>query len=204
MPNSPLAKVPYPSGVDAPAAAADMMALVMAMDSRLVLSAVDEADRDQKYADAPVSTMVVSGESRKIWVKTGPAPTNWWVVYERQEYTTGFTAASGWEIERAVAIVNTATIEVRLRLVRTGDDIVASKEIQTSPGNVGPDVDIATIPAQLAATVGDFEVIAPMRASVTSGAVSVRSNGLIRLYDLHTGSSIKTDHRMWISANWNQ
>lgn len=198
MPNSPLANVPYPSGSDAPAAAADMMALVMATDPRLVLPAVDEADRDAKYADAPVSTMVVSGQSRKIWVKTGPSPTDWWTVYERQEWTTGFTALSGWEIDDAIAIRNTYTTEVRMKAIRTGDDITA-----TSTGNITPDADVAVIPAQIADTLKLRQVITPFRASITSGGAAILVDGTIRIYDLHSGSSIRNSDGVWLSATWN-
>ena len=197
MPNSPLAKVPYPSGPDAPAAAADMMGLVMAMDPRLVLPAVDEADRDAKYADAPISTMVVSGESRKIWVKTGPTPTDWWTVYERQEYRTGFTALSGWELDAAKAIRNTYTTEVRIKLIRTGPDINAN-----AAGNI-PDVDMAIVPAQISATISDFLVMGSLKADYTSGAAALKTDGVVKLYDLHTNSSIQNGNNIWFSATWN-
>lgn len=197
MPNSPLAKVPYPSGSDAPAAAADMMALAMATDPRLVLPAIDEADRDAKYADAPVSTMVVSGESRKIWVKTGPAPTDWWTVYERQEYRTGFTALSNWELDSAKAIRNTYTTEVRIRAIRTGPDLVAD-----SKGNI-PDQDIVLVPADIAATVQEFLVVGTFKALSTSGAGSIKTDGIIKLYDMHAGSTITNGEMIWFSATWN-
>lgn len=198
MPNSPLANVPYPSGTDAPAAAADMMALAMATDPRLVLPAVDEADRDAKYADAPVSTMVVSGESRMIWVKTGPAPTDWWTVYERQEYRTGFTALSGWELDDALAIKNTYTTEMRAKFIRTGDDITANEV-----GNISPDVDVGLVPAQISATISNFQVSMLFRGSVNSGGASLRTDGIIRIYDAHPTSSIRNGDNVWFSATWN-
>lgn len=197
MPNSPLAKVPYPSGSDAPAAATDMMGLVMAMDPRLVLPAVDEADRDQKYADAPISTMVVSGESRKIWVKTGPAPTDWWTVYERQEYRTGFTALANWELDSAKAIRNTYTTEIRIRAVRTGPDLSAD-----SKGNI-PDQDIVLVPADIAATVQEFLVVGNFKAAYTSGAGSIKTDGIVKLYDMYPGSTIANGEMVWFSATWN-
>ena len=202
MPKSPLANVPYPSGPDAPAAAADMMGLVMAMDPRLVLPAVDEADRDQKYADAPESTMVVSGPSKKIWVKTGPAVTDWWVVYERQEYRTGFTALSGWEIVDAMAIRNTYTTEVRLKALRTGGDINAQGADRWDAGNI-VDQDVAIAPAQVAATLKGFLVMGSYKTNVTSGGSSIRTDGTIRLYDANTAGVIRTGDELWFSASWN-
>lgn len=202
MPNSPLAKVPYPSGPDAPAAAADMMGLVMAMDARLVLPAIDEADRDSKYADAPMSTMVVSGESKKIWVKNGPAVTDWWVVYERQEYRTGFTALSGWELVDAIAIRNTYTTEVRVKALRTGNDIDANGADKWDAGNIG-DEDVAIVPAQVAATLQGFLVPGSYKTNVTSGGSAIRTDGTIRIYDANTSGVIRTGDELWFSATWN-
>lgn len=203
MPNTPLAKVPYPSGSDTPAAAADMMAGFMSMDPRLVLPAIDEADRDAKYSDAPVSTMVVSGESKKIWVKTGPTATEWWVVYERQEYRTGFTALSGWELTDTIAIRNTYTTEVRLKATRTGDTITAAPPTSGVPGNITPDEDVCVVPAQVAQSVGPFLVVGTYKTNVTSGAASMRNDGTVRIYDANTSGVIRTGDDFWFSATWN-
>ncbi|TSI12624.1 hypothetical protein [Brevibacterium aurantiacum] len=203
MPNSPLAKVPYPSGSDAPAAAADMMALVMGMDAKLVLPAMDEADRDAKYADAPVSTMVVSGPSKKIWVKTGTLPTDWWTVYERQEYRTGFTFLSGWEQDTVIAIRNTYTTEVRIKALYTGDMITAKPDSSADAGNITPDIDVCVVPAQIAATVGEFLVVGTYKTNVTSGAASIRNDGTVRVYDATTSGRIRTGDYFWFSATWN-
>ncbi|WP_167199475.1 hypothetical protein [Brevibacterium pigmentatum] len=203
MPNSPLAKVPYPSGPDAPAAAADMMGLVMAMDPRLVLPAVDEADRDQKYADAPESTMVVSGPSKKIWVKTGPGPLDWWTVYERQEYRTGFTFLTGWEPDTTIAIRNTYTTEVRIKALYTGDMITAKPDSSADAGNITPDIDVCIVPAQVAETVGEFLVVGTYKTNVTSGAASLRNDGTVRIYDATTSGRIRTGDYFWFSATWN-
>lgn len=197
MPTTPLSNVPYPSGSDAPAAAADMMALVTAIDPRLVLPAVDEADRDARYADAPVSTMVVSGESKKIWVKMGPAVTDWWTVYERREYRTGFTAMANWSLDAAKAIRNTYTTEVRIRAIRTGPDLTADAQ-----GNI-PDQELAVVPADVTATVDEFLVVGNFKSSYTSGAGSVKTDGIVKIYDMHSGSTIKNGETIWFSASWN-
>lgn len=203
MPNTPLAKVPYPSGSDAPAAAADMMAGFISMDPHLVLPATDEADRDAKYADAPISTMVVSGPSKKIWVKTGPAATDWWVVYERQEYRTGFTFLSGWDADTTIAIKNTYTTEVRIKAIRTGGEIVAKPNDSNDSGNITPDEDVCVVPAQVAETVGQFLVVGTYKTNVTSGAASIRNDGTVRIYDAATNGRIRTGDYFWFSVTWN-
>lgn len=197
MPNTPLSKIPYPSGTDAPAAAADMMALVMSADDRLVLKAVDEADRDSKYGEAPVSSLVVSGESRKIWLKTGDLPTDWFTVYERQEYTEGFSANTGWDIEYARAVRNTSTTEIRIRVLRTGDDIVINDR-----GNFD-DEKVMDLPPEVSATIDGVQVMAPWRAARTGGIARITIGGGVWLCDGHTNSTIPSGDSVWVSSTWN-
>lgn len=197
MPNTPLSKIPYPSGTDAPAAAADMMALVMSADDRLVLKAIDEADRDSKYGDAPVSSLVVSGQSRKIWLKTGDLPTDWFTVYERQEYTEGFTVNSGWEIEYARAVRNTSTTEIRIRVLRTGGDIIINDR-----GNFN-DEKIMDLPPEVAATIDGVQVMAPWRSARTGGIARITIGGGVWLCDGHTNSTVPSGDSVWVSSTWN-
>lgn len=197
MPNTPLSKVPYPSGTDAPAAAADMMGLVMAMDDRLVLKAVDEADRDSKYGEAPVSSLVVSGQSRKVWLKTGEGPTDWFTIYERQEYTEGFTVQPGWEIEYVRAVRNTSTTEVRIRVLRTGDDIIIN-----SSGNFN-DVKVMDLPPEVSNTIDGVQVMAPWRATRTGGTARITIGGGVWMCDGHSNSEVPTGESVWISSTWN-
>lgn len=197
MPVSPLAQYPYPANSQAPAAAADLMALALAVDAQTTLTATDSADRDARFGDAKVGTMVVSGASQAAWIKTGDGA-SWLTIYDKQTYTTGFTAATGWELTGAVASNNTGRIELRLRLNRTGNDIVAGNN-----GNISPDVDVATIPPALAANLGGFQVIAPFRASVTGGTAAITVSGIVRIYDMHPTSTISSGNSLYISANWN-
>lgn len=187
MPTTPLARIPYPTGSDAPAAAADMMALVMAMDARLVLPAVDEADRDAKYSDAPVSSMVVSGESKKIWLKTGPGPTDWLTVYADTGWVTeGFVVQDGWSITSIKARRNGVNTDIRGEFVRTGDDIESGPT-----GNI-TDEAIVSVPPQFRPEPGQLDVLGIARAQYTSGAIQAYNSGMIRILDLHSGASIPT------------
>lgn len=188
MPETPLAKIPYPSGVDAPAAAADMMGAFMSMDNRLVLQAKDAAERDSLYADAPTGTLVVSGSSKMIWLKNGPKPTDWMVIYEDTGWVDkGFSIGQGWEIATHLRArrVN-KTVEIRGSLTRTGDDITAN--LSTNPGNIS-DTIICSVPPQFWPDT-PTTVIAPFLGYVTGGTCSLTSSGNIYLRDAHSGSKI--------------
>lgn len=186
MPNTPLGKIPYPSGSDAPAAAADMMALVMATDSRLVLPAIDEADRDAKYSEAPVSTLVVSGESKRIWLKTGPGPTDWLTVYYDTGWVTeGFVAQDGWSITSIKARRNGVNTDIRGEFLRTGDEIRA-----TNTGHL-EDVAVVSVPPQFRPEPDQLDVLGIGRSQYTSGAIQAYNSGMIRILDLHAGAGIE-------------
>lgn len=188
MPNTPLSKIPYPSGSDTPAAAADMMALVMAMDARLVLPAVDEADRDARYYDAPASSLVVSGPSQKIWLKTGDGPTDWMTVHSDTGWVAeGFVVMDGWSIDQAKARDRNGIIDVRGTITRTGDKLTSN-----SVGEL-TDIDILSVPPQFRPEPGGLDVVGIARSQRTSGTIQLYSSGVIKLLDLHAGSSVDTD-----------
>lgn len=185
MPNTPLSKVPYPSGSDAPAAAEDMMALVMNMDSKLVLPAIDEADRDSKYADAPASSLCVAGRSKKMWMKTGPGPTEWVAVWEDTGWTTdGFVVRNGWSITDIRGRTWGLHTEIRGTMTRTGDEIVA-----TTAGNI-IDTTVVTVPPQYRPT--GLPVAGIFVARITGGGCFLYPSGDLQIVDAHSNSSIDT------------
>lgn len=197
MPNTPLSRIPYPSGSDAPAAAADMMALVMAADSRLVLPAIDEADRDARYYDAPASSLVVSGQSQKIWLKTGPESAAWKLIFGDTGWVTeGFVVGSGWSMGGMKARRHVDTIDIRGYVTRTGDDLRADDE-----GNLG-DTTVVSVPPQFRPESGDLDIIGTARSQYSSGAVQLYSSGDIRLLDLHANSAVRNGHYIRMFFNF--
>lgn len=187
MPNTPFAKIPYPSGSDAPAAAADMMAAFMTMDSRLVLPAIDEADRDAKYYDAPVSTLVVSGDSQKIWLKRGPNPSDWLTIWEDTGWVTqGFVVQSGWSNDNMSARRFGRNINIRGQLTRTGGAI-------SFPGNGNiADMDLVSVPPQFRPESTAPPVPGIARYTRTTGGAELYSHGLIRAMDGHANADVTT------------
>lgn len=195
MPFTSLSKIPYPSGSDAPAAAADMMAMLAVMDDRLVLKAVDAADRDARYGDATTGSVCTAVTeptettdlSCIVWVKTGAGPADWTEIYSDTGWiSTGFSYQSGWGAGTYAKSRRVGKMcEVRVRMIRTGEDITAS-----ATGHL-PDVNVVSVPPHLRPNDGDY-VTFPARSYLTTGTCSLYSNAMVTLTDLHPNSTIST------------
>lgn len=188
MPTTPLAKTPYPSGSDAPAAAADMMRFLTHIDPKLVHDAVDEADRDARYSDGPKGILVVSGDVKKVWLKIADGTPRWIAIYEDTGWVDkGFTVAQGFEIGGHLRArrVN-KVVELRAHLLRTGDAIKANQ--YTYPGNVA-DLNIIAVPAQFWPDA-PTTVVMPFLSNVTAGTMSLTSSGNIAIRDAYPASEI--------------
>lgn len=187
MPQTPLGQIPYPSGTQAPAAAADMMEAFMHLDARTILPALDAADRDARYAAAPPSSLVVSGPSTSIWLKTGEGPADWQDIYTDTGWIEeGFTIPEGWGIRNKLRARRvTDTIEIRADLVRNGADIQAPDH-----GDIG-DTTVLSVPAQFRPLLGSYAV-GNFRASRTSGGTTLNGQGDVVITDMHPNTRIAT------------
>lgn len=187
MPKTLLSKIPYPSGSDAPAAAADMMAAFSHLDDRVVLPAIDEADRDARYADAPASALVVAGPSKSVWMKTGPGPTDWLTVYHDTGWVNeGFTVFSGWDMTTMQARKNGVNINIRCEGTRTGGDITAGSDGQL------PDVSVLTVPPQFRLDGPGLNVVSSFRSLLTGGECQLYLSGIVQLISMHSNAKIET------------
>lgn len=137
MPTDAILGWPYPANTDAPAGAAEIMALVTAAaggsgNATPVLRAVDSADRDAKYGGTltPIGSLVVTsgGAPQSMWLKVGTsgvAGADWKLLWQsKQSWTpvvtrvdTGatvssspVTAASYWYVLGGVAHVHGETV----------------------------------------------------------------------------------------------
>lgn len=203
MGTTPLAGYPYPPNTNAPAAAADLMKLALAVDDKTTLTAVDAADRNDRFGDAKVGTLVVSGASQAVWMKigNGSGDNDWLTIYsDTGKVTQGFTAAGDFTVGAfAWGRIKNGLAEVALELFNGGDDIVAN-----SAGNVTPDVDLATIPPAFAEKIEANCVLGYARAGTTSGTVQVYPSGTIRLMDMHANSTVSGggDGYLRVFAHW--
>lgn len=187
MPETPLGKIPYPSGSQAPAAAADMMAAFMDIDARLVLQAVDAADRDSRYATAPSGTLVASGPSKSIWMKIGAGPADWKDIHTDTGWIEkGFTLGDGWDVRNKLRARRwTDLIEIRGDLVRTGPDIQALDH-----GDIS-DTRIVSVPAEFRPLLGSY-CVGNFRSSRTSGGTTLNGQGDVVITDMHPSTRIAT------------
>lgn len=141
--------VTYPSSLDAPDGAAQMMALVASFSSRLVQEVTDQADRDSRFADAPSGVLVVTTQAPwSIWLRSG---TTWLkIYYDTGWVTTGFSPAPNWDISQTGGTRGrnkNGTIEINVDANRTTGDLAGGAD-----GNIG-DVQVCTIPPSLAPSV---------------------------------------------------
>lgn len=123
------------------------------VDPHFVLFADTIAERNSKYGDAPVDTVVISAAMKQIWVKQDQAdPNAWWTPISDTDWVaTGIVPGAGWSINVTPEDPFNSNTQVRTRngvtdvvidATRTGADIVPG-----TGGNIG-DETICTLPAQ--------------------------------------------------------
>jgi hypothetical protein len=148
MPSTPHSQVPYPSGGDAPAAAADLMALAEGVDDRLVLRAADPTDRDARYP-TPTAGMLVAGDDGTVWTATSTGA--WRTVYE---------PAPPWvDCSLAAGLVAGKPVQAR----KVHDQVYLRGQIDKSDGSAMAVGTLAYAPAGMA----------PAYFEQTSGACSI-------------------------------
>lgn len=139
--------VAYPSPLDAPDGAAQMMAMVSTFSSRLVQYVVDEAERDAKFGSSTDDLVVVTTTAPwKVWVRTGTGPADWLRIwYDTGWVTSGFTNGPNWDVsgDSTRARNLNGSIEVMVQGTRS-TNINGGVD-----GNIG-DETVCTIPPQFA------------------------------------------------------
>lgn len=153
--------------------------------------AVDEADRDTRYADIPAGGLVTSHERRAVWMRT---ETGWAAVAGEQVISTGATPASGFSLDLFEAVVDHgANVLLSVQVTRTGGTITAPNN-----GNIANTV-IARLPAEVRP---GRSVAATFRSTATSGGVQVHMNGDVLICDMHPTSVIETDQYVHIDCTY--
>ena len=145
MPTIGYAELPVPAGGDAPQVPTDLAELATALDPHLVHHAEDQADRDARFATAPVQTLVIA-EDGTAWMKL-VAGTNTWTTLSAplQDWQSTITLKSGFE-------VSTVALGVR---VKDGTHVYLKGRIERTDGNKIQDanaVNLGAVPSGLIPT----------------------------------------------------
>ncbi|GAA3727269.1 hypothetical protein [Streptomyces tremellae] len=92
------AQLPVPAGGDAPTVPAAVAELATALDPHLVQHVTDQADRDNRLAAAPVSTLALAADG-SAWTKTSTTNT-WFTLAEPLPDWAPMSLASGMEADQ--------------------------------------------------------------------------------------------------------
>lgn len=166
----------YPTAADGPSAFQQFAASV---EKGLYGTALDEADRDTRYADIPPGGLVTCVARKAVWMRM---PVGWHTLVSDRVVTTGATAGADWELDRfEAAVEDERQVVLSLRVLRTGGTITAPGN-----GNIANEV-VATIPT---GTRPKWSESFNFRATATSGGATVSGVGVINIVDMHPTAQI--------------
>lgn len=179
----------YPNAADGPSAFQQFAASV---EKGLYGTALDEADRDTRYADIPPGGIVVSHERLAVWMRL---PTGWRTLFSSATIETGFVASAGWALDRFEAWVeNDRLVTVALEVTRTGGPIsggtngdMANTEIGYFPPGARP---------------GPNRIGVPWRSVGSSGSGMIGTSGQFLITDMNTNSTIYTDNYLTLDHTY--
>lgn len=179
----------YPTAADGPSA---FQLFAASVEKGLYGTALDEADRDTRYADIPPGGLVTSHERLAVWMRT---ETGWHTMSSERTLTTGFSASSGWSLDSFDAFVtDDRLVTLSLEVTRTGGTISAP-----ASGDIG-NTEVGYLPA--GCRPGPGRIGAPFRATGTSGSALIGTSGQTVITDMNSNSSIQSDHYLTIDFTY--
>jgi hypothetical protein len=119
------AGLPVPGGAQAPTVPPNLAALAQAIDRHLLQHAVDAADRDSRFENAPLHT-AVTGEDGSLWIKTSATTNTWAAVYEPTPAWRPITLAAGFQSANAAVRRIGTRVHVRGTIERTDGTLITS------------------------------------------------------------------------------
>lgn len=150
MPTIGYADLPVPAGGDGPAVAPDFAELATALDPHLVQHAEDKADRDARFATAPVQTLVVA-EDGSAWLKLSSIANTWATVFEPlQDWQPLITLKAAFEegsVELGVRVKDTSHVYLKGRIERIdGQNILDANAVNLGavPAGLIPPTELRT------------------------------------------------------------
>lgn len=141
-----------------------------------------------EVALAGVDSRLASVEGDVAALQTASATDTGWLALS-------VTAAAGWSLASAVYRRWGPMVGIRVECERTGADIVAN-----AAGNVVGDPLVFTINTVEARPTQQWQFL--LHASVTSGGCVLNTSGALNLTDLHSNSSILTNHFVRASSTY--
>lgn len=179
----------YPSAADGPAA---FQLFAASVAKGLYGTAVDEADRDTRYADIPPGGIVTSHERRAVWMRM---PDGWLTVSSERTVASGFSPSAGWSLDSFEAFVtDERLVTLSLEVTRTGGAINAP-----ASGDIG-NTEVGYLPA--GCLPGPNRIGVGFRATGTSGSALIGTSGQIVITDMNSNSTLATDHYVTIDHTY--
>lgn len=179
MPDIGKAGLPVPAGGDGPAVAADFAELATALDPHLVQHAEDLADRDARFFDAPVQTLVVA-EDGSAWLKLSSIANTWAAVFEPlQDWQPLITLKSGFEessVPLGVRVKDTTHVYLKGRIERTD----GNKILDANAVNLGAVPSSLIPPTELRTWVGSCSMAGT--TTLAAGRLEVLNTGTASAY----------------------
>lgn len=193
--------VPYPAMGDAANLPSDLYKAIEALAPRQVFPVASGAERDSLYGDLPAGALVTTtGAPWRLWLKTSDTEPSWRTLhYDSGKVTTGITPATGWAAGSYAWVreIN-GVVFVNVELVRSGDEIQASNDAATSPGNV-PDQRVVNIPPEYAP---DSYISVVGNTGTALGALTIYTTGSVNLISLNTSGKVANGDFLRFTASY--
>lgn len=182
MPSSTYAGLPVPSSADADSVPYWLSLLVASLDVRVVLQAADASERDSKYINCPVSTVVVSTSNQSVWIKSaGPGTNSWETVWEPinagPAWIPGGSYGANWT---DLSLTHTSYASFRFHYIADDDTVIVRGGLYKTTSWVSGEV-IAKVPTGLEPLNYQGAMAFGVYSQVPV-ACEFRSNGEIKLW----------------------
>ncbi|MFC8520821.1 hypothetical protein [Streptomyces sp. NPDC057257] len=198
------ANLPVPGGGDGPTMPADLAELAEAIDPHLWQHANDQADRNTKYATAPVQTVVVALDGT-TWIKVASDSNTWITVWEPVADWVPLTLASGYEEGQTTpeGRIDRGRVYLRGRIQRTDSGLIAASGVKLAtvptdfiPAQISSFAGGASLTGDAMTGVGRVEIFSPDQDANALGA-----RGSLIWYSQDGSQDSGTPGVMWVDIS---
>lgn len=198
------ANLPVPGGGDGPTMPGDLAELAEAIDPHLWQHATDQADRNTKYAAAPVQTVVVALDGT-TWIKVASDSNTWITVWEPVADWVPLTLASGYEEGQTTpeGRIDRGRVYLRGRIQRTDSGLIAASGVKLAtvptdfiPAQISSFAGGASLTGDAMTGVGRVEIFSPDQDANTFGG-----RGSLIWYSQDGSQDSGTAGVMWVDIS---